>query len=83
MFRILLKMCKSSIVNLIMVIYSPNCGILNLIMPLEVFYLFIFFLGDAGSFIVRLSKGLKGHRCPEEWPQSLKAGDSTKEDANR
>uniref|UniRef100_A0A087XCI3 2-hydroxyacyl-CoA lyase 2 n=1 Tax=Poecilia formosa TaxID=48698 RepID=A0A087XCI3_POEFO len=39
--------------------------------------------GDAGSFIVRLSKGLKGHRCPEEWPQSLKAGDSTKEDANR
>ncbi|XP_017163552.1 2-hydroxyacyl-CoA lyase 2 isoform X2 [Poecilia reticulata] len=39
--------------------------------------------GDAGSFIVRLSKGLKGHRCPEEWSQSLKAGDSTKEDANR
>uniref|UniRef100_A0AAQ5ZKK2 2-hydroxyacyl-CoA lyase 2 n=1 Tax=Amphiprion ocellaris TaxID=80972 RepID=A0AAQ5ZKK2_AMPOC len=28
--------------------------------------------GDAGSFLVRLSKGLKGHRCPEEWPQSLK-----------
>ncbi|MEQ2213672.1 hypothetical protein XENOCAPTIV_018922, partial [Xenoophorus captivus] len=38
---------------------------------------------DAGSFIMRLSKGLKGHRCPEEWPQSLKAGDSTKENANR
>lgn len=39
--------------------------------------------GDAGSFLVRLSKGLKGHRCPEEWPQSLKAGDETKENANR
>uniref|UniRef100_A0AAQ6A9T8 2-hydroxyacyl-CoA lyase 2 n=1 Tax=Amphiprion ocellaris TaxID=80972 RepID=A0AAQ6A9T8_AMPOC len=39
--------------------------------------------GDAGSFLVRLSKGLKGHRCPEEWPQSLKAGDTTKENANR
>uniref|UniRef100_A0A672IW88 2-hydroxyacyl-CoA lyase 2 n=1 Tax=Salarias fasciatus TaxID=181472 RepID=A0A672IW88_SALFA len=39
--------------------------------------------GDAGSFLVRLSKGLQGHRCPEEWPQSLKAGDVTKENANR
>ncbi|XP_006804715.1 2-hydroxyacyl-CoA lyase 2 isoform X1 [Neolamprologus brichardi] len=39
--------------------------------------------GDAGSFLVRLSEGLKGHRCPEEWPQSLKAGDATKEAANR
>lgn len=39
--------------------------------------------GDAGSFIVQLSKGLRGHRCPEEWPQSLKAGDVTKESANR
>ncbi|CAN9511538.1 unnamed protein product [Ophioblennius macclurei] len=39
--------------------------------------------GDAGSFLMRLSKGLKGHRCPEEWPQSLKAGDVTKENANR
>lgn len=39
--------------------------------------------GDAGSFLVRLSKGLKGHRCPAEWPQSLKAGDETKENANR
>uniref|UniRef100_A0A8C9YTX8 2-hydroxyacyl-CoA lyase 2 n=1 Tax=Sander lucioperca TaxID=283035 RepID=A0A8C9YTX8_SANLU len=39
--------------------------------------------GDAGSFLVRLSNGLKGHRCPEEWPQSLKAGDMTKENANR
>ncbi|CAG6006188.1 unnamed protein product [Menidia menidia] len=39
--------------------------------------------GDAGSFLVRLSKGLKGHRCSEEWPQSLKAGDLTKENANR
>uniref|UniRef100_A0A673BXZ0 2-hydroxyacyl-CoA lyase 2 n=1 Tax=Sphaeramia orbicularis TaxID=375764 RepID=A0A673BXZ0_9TELE len=39
--------------------------------------------GDIGSFIVRLSKGLKGHRCPVEWPQSLKAQDATKEKANR
>uniref|UniRef100_A0A674N0H9 2-hydroxyacyl-CoA lyase 2 n=1 Tax=Takifugu rubripes TaxID=31033 RepID=A0A674N0H9_TAKRU len=39
--------------------------------------------GDAGSFLVRLSKGLKGHRCPEDWPQSLKAGDVTKENTNR
>ncbi|XP_056139483.1 2-hydroxyacyl-CoA lyase 2 [Lampris incognitus] len=39
--------------------------------------------GDAGSFLLRLSKGLKGHRCPEEWPQSLKAGDISKEKANR
>uniref|UniRef100_A0A3B3ZAB4 2-hydroxyacyl-CoA lyase 2 n=1 Tax=Periophthalmus magnuspinnatus TaxID=409849 RepID=A0A3B3ZAB4_9GOBI len=37
---------------------------------------------DAGSFLVNLSKGLKGHRCPEEWPQSLKSGDATKEKAN-
>ncbi|XP_034023882.1 2-hydroxyacyl-CoA lyase 2 isoform X1 [Thalassophryne amazonica] len=39
--------------------------------------------GDAGSFLVRLSKGLKGHRCQEEWLQSLKAGDISKENANR
>uniref|UniRef100_A0A674BX07 2-hydroxyacyl-CoA lyase 2 n=1 Tax=Salmo trutta TaxID=8032 RepID=A0A674BX07_SALTR len=39
--------------------------------------------GDAGSFLLRLSKGLKGHTCPEDWPQSLKAGDVTKEKANR
>ncbi|XP_056467656.1 2-hydroxyacyl-CoA lyase 2 [Gadus chalcogrammus] len=39
--------------------------------------------GDAGSFLLQLSKGLKGHKCPEEWPQSLKAADETKENANR
>ncbi|KAG7479678.1 acetolactate synthase [Solea senegalensis] len=39
--------------------------------------------GDTGSFLVQLSKGLKGHRCPDEWPQNLKAGDVTKETANR
>uniref|UniRef100_A0A8C6SSS2 2-hydroxyacyl-CoA lyase 2 n=1 Tax=Neogobius melanostomus TaxID=47308 RepID=A0A8C6SSS2_9GOBI len=39
--------------------------------------------GDAGSFLVNLSKGLKGHRCPEEWPQNLKSGDATKEKNNR
>ncbi|XP_061734713.1 2-hydroxyacyl-CoA lyase 2 [Nerophis ophidion] len=39
--------------------------------------------GDAGSFLVQLSKGLKGHRCPVEWSESLKAGDSVKENTNR
>lgn len=39
--------------------------------------------GDAGSFLLRLSKALKGHKCPEEWPQSLKEGDNVKEKANR
>uniref|UniRef100_A0A673FYV3 2-hydroxyacyl-CoA lyase 2 n=1 Tax=Sinocyclocheilus rhinocerous TaxID=307959 RepID=A0A673FYV3_9TELE len=39
--------------------------------------------GDAGSFLLRLSKALKGHRCPEEWPRSLKEGDAIKEKANR
>lgn len=49
----------------------------------SVFTLYLSVLGDAGSFLVQLSKGLKGHRCLEEWPQSLKAGDMTKENANR
>ncbi|KAM9317985.1 2-hydroxyacyl-CoA lyase 2 [Pholidichthys leucotaenia] len=39
--------------------------------------------GDVGSFLVRLAKGLKGYRCPQEWPESLKAGDVTKENGNR
>uniref|UniRef100_A0A8C7JXI8 2-hydroxyacyl-CoA lyase 2 n=1 Tax=Oncorhynchus kisutch TaxID=8019 RepID=A0A8C7JXI8_ONCKI len=39
--------------------------------------------GDAGSFLLRLSKGLMGHKCPEDWPQRLKAGEVTKEKANR
>uniref|UniRef100_A0A8C1URR9 2-hydroxyacyl-CoA lyase 2 n=1 Tax=Cyprinus carpio TaxID=7962 RepID=A0A8C1URR9_CYPCA len=39
--------------------------------------------GDAGSFLLRLSKALKGHRCPEEWPRSLKEGEAIKEKANR
>uniref|UniRef100_A0A6Q2YG24 2-hydroxyacyl-CoA lyase 2 n=1 Tax=Esox lucius TaxID=8010 RepID=A0A6Q2YG24_ESOLU len=39
--------------------------------------------GDAGSFLIRLSQGLKGHKCPEDWPQSLKAGDVIKEKVNR
>uniref|UniRef100_A0A6Q2XJH0 2-hydroxyacyl-CoA lyase 2 n=1 Tax=Esox lucius TaxID=8010 RepID=A0A6Q2XJH0_ESOLU len=38
--------------------------------------------GDAGSFLIRLSQGLKGHKCPEDWPQSLKAGDVIKEKAD-
>ncbi|XP_053728874.1 2-hydroxyacyl-CoA lyase 2 [Synchiropus splendidus] len=39
--------------------------------------------GDAGSFLVRLAEGLKGHGCPAEWLQALKAGDVTKEKTNR
>ncbi|MBN3300460.1 ILVBL protein, partial [Amia calva] len=39
--------------------------------------------GDAGSFLLCLSEGLKGYRCPQDWPQSLKEGDITKEKANR
>ncbi|KAG5844583.1 hypothetical protein ANANG_G00164050 [Anguilla anguilla] len=39
--------------------------------------------GDAGSFLLSLSRGLKGHRCPEDWPRSLKDGDRTKENSNR
>uniref|UniRef100_A0A8C5EGZ6 2-hydroxyacyl-CoA lyase 2 n=1 Tax=Gouania willdenowi TaxID=441366 RepID=A0A8C5EGZ6_GOUWI len=39
--------------------------------------------GDVGSLLVQLSKGLKGYHCPQEWPQSLKAQDATKEAANR
>lgn len=39
--------------------------------------------GDVGSFLLQLSKGLVGHRCPEEWVQSLKERDNAKEKANR
>ncbi|MEE6483403.1 hypothetical protein FKM82_013540 [Ascaphus truei] len=39
--------------------------------------------GDAGSFIVNLSEGLKGYSCPLEWAESLKAGDVKKEKANQ
>ncbi|XP_005991216.1 2-hydroxyacyl-CoA lyase 2 [Latimeria chalumnae] len=39
--------------------------------------------GDAGSFLVKLAEGLKGYRCPLDWPQSLKQGDLKKEKANR
>uniref|UniRef100_A0A671R3T2 2-hydroxyacyl-CoA lyase 2 n=1 Tax=Sinocyclocheilus anshuiensis TaxID=1608454 RepID=A0A671R3T2_9TELE len=39
--------------------------------------------GDAGSFLLRLSKALKGHKCPEEWPRSLKEGDAIKEKTER
>ncbi|XP_058866157.1 2-hydroxyacyl-CoA lyase 2-like [Acipenser ruthenus] len=38
--------------------------------------------GDAGSFLLRLSEGLKGYRCPQDWPESLKEGDKAKEKAN-
>ncbi|XP_043936761.1 2-hydroxyacyl-CoA lyase 2 [Protopterus annectens] len=39
--------------------------------------------GDAGSFLVQLSEGLKGYQCPQDWPQSLKEGDLKKENSNR
>uniref|UniRef100_A0A8C5MMI9 2-hydroxyacyl-CoA lyase 2 n=1 Tax=Leptobrachium leishanense TaxID=445787 RepID=A0A8C5MMI9_9ANUR len=39
--------------------------------------------GDAGSFIVKLSEGLKGYSCPSEWPEGLKSGDVVKEKANK
>ncbi|KAB5540160.1 hypothetical protein PHYPO_G00098610 [Pangasianodon hypophthalmus] len=39
--------------------------------------------GDVGSFLLQLSKGLVGHKCPEEWIQCLKERDKTKEKANR
>ncbi|RXM92452.1 Acetolactate synthase-like protein [Acipenser ruthenus] len=34
------------------------------------------------SFLLRLSEGLKGYRCPQDWPESLKEGDKAKEKAN-
>ncbi|CAI9602961.1 unnamed protein product [Staurois parvus] len=39
--------------------------------------------GDAGSFIVQLSEGLKGYTCPKDWPEGLKSGDENKEKANQ
>ncbi|XP_029436132.1 acetolactate synthase-like protein isoform X2 [Rhinatrema bivittatum] len=39
--------------------------------------------GDAGSFLLKLSEGLKGYSCPQSWIQGLKEGDIKKEEANR
>jgi len=39
--------------------------------------------GDAASFIVKLSKGLKGYRCDTEWIKKLMDKDEAKEKANR
>ncbi|KAK2864407.1 hypothetical protein Q7C36_003561 [Tachysurus vachellii] len=39
--------------------------------------------GDVGSFLLQLSKGLVGHRCPEEWVRSLKERGDAKEKTNR
>ncbi|CAM9861217.1 unnamed protein product [Lampetra planeri] len=38
--------------------------------------------GDPGSFLVSLSAGLKGYKCPKEWARDLKQGDEKKEKAN-
>uniref|UniRef100_A0A8C4TB48 2-hydroxyacyl-CoA lyase 2 n=1 Tax=Erpetoichthys calabaricus TaxID=27687 RepID=A0A8C4TB48_ERPCA len=39
--------------------------------------------GDAASFLLQLSEGLKGYLCPLDWPQNLKEQDILKEKANR
>ncbi|XP_068098868.1 2-hydroxyacyl-CoA lyase 2 [Hyperolius riggenbachi] len=39
--------------------------------------------GDAGSFIVRLSEGLRGYTSPKDWAEGLKSGDEKKEKANQ
>uniref|UniRef100_A0A8D0HDK8 2-hydroxyacyl-CoA lyase 2 n=1 Tax=Sphenodon punctatus TaxID=8508 RepID=A0A8D0HDK8_SPHPU len=39
--------------------------------------------GDAGSFLVQLSQGLKGYTCLQDWPARLKESDHRKEKANR
>ncbi|KAM5141060.1 2-hydroxyacyl-CoA lyase 2 [Mantella aurantiaca] len=39
--------------------------------------------GDAGSFVVRLTEGLKGYTCPKDWTEGLKSGDEKKEKANQ
>ncbi|KAM8927119.1 2-hydroxyacyl-CoA lyase 2 [Pelodytes ibericus] len=39
--------------------------------------------GDAGSFIVNLSEGLKGYACPSDWTEGLKSGDVNKENTNQ
>lgn len=38
--------------------------------------------GDAASFLVLLSQGLKGYSCPQDWVMSLKERDNLKEKAN-
>ncbi|XP_059588458.1 2-hydroxyacyl-CoA lyase 2 isoform X4 [Alligator mississippiensis] len=39
--------------------------------------------GDASSFLLCLSRGLKGYSCPQDWAASLKDNDHQKEKANR
>ncbi|XP_037739881.1 2-hydroxyacyl-CoA lyase 2 isoform X1 [Chelonia mydas] len=39
--------------------------------------------GDAGSFLLSLSQGLKSYSPPQDWTTSLKDGDQRKEKANR
>ena len=38
---------------------------------------------DVASFIVELSKGLKGYKCDKGWIDSLRNKDKEKEEANR
>ncbi|XP_069460808.1 2-hydroxyacyl-CoA lyase 2 isoform X2 [Ambystoma mexicanum] len=39
--------------------------------------------GDAGTFLKKLSEGLKNYSCPREWVEGLKEGDVKKEHENR
>ena len=39
--------------------------------------------GDVASFILELSKGVKGYKCDPEWIGMLRNKDKSKEDANR
>ena len=38
---------------------------------------------DVASFILELSRGLKGYNCDKDWIDSLKKKDAEKEEANR
>lgn len=38
--------------------------------------------GDPASLLVSLSEGLKGYKCPDEWPSMLKERDKEKEKVN-
>ena len=38
---------------------------------------------DLASFILELSRGLKGYNCDKDWIDSLKKKDTDKEESNR
>lgn len=59
------------------------CWALGVLSPRSWFRLHTFFSGDASSFLLCLSRGLKGYSCPQDWAASLKDNDHQKEKANR